>query len=253
MVAHYGPKKQNLARFIRALQKKVKEGLGRKYSRVFKPYRVEQVHATLVGMEGGPGGINRNFNNALEQRKRMDFEGLLRFIQNTNIFPMRIQFGRIFPFRDYGFKTSNEHPADWTFRFREAQVIVIGWPAKRGSSLQDPLCQDLELFRRAVQSFGIRHKFHEKPGDYDNDFYMVLGTIDRARITKGAMSQYAERTADLEQKVRRELMVNPPLRIKVGMEDISVVKYEDSKLPVRGTTAYPIINLSASQIQSLFG
>ena len=48
LVSHYGPKPPTLARLIIELQQLLAQQLGTS----FVPYALEQVHATVVGLEG---------------------------------------------------------------------------------------------------------------------------------------------------------------------------------------------------------
>ena len=50
----------------------------------------------------------------------------------------------------------------------------MGWPNEDGS-----YPNSLDLLRRTFREYGISHKWHRTDDEIDNDFFFVLGTIDR--------------------------------------------------------------------------
>src|ERR1700730_3315003 len=91
LVSHYGRKEPRLADLIRRTQDVLSENL----KSSFRPYQMDQVHGTIVGLEGHhvSGGIrNRNWAELGEQR-RVDYAKLLNFLRGHDFPTLDIQLG----------------------------------------------------------------------------------------------------------------------------------------------------------------
>src|SRR3974377_1280361 len=80
LVSHYGPKLAPFAEKIRLLQSLIAEQLGAR----FEPYTAEQVHGTIIGLEGARVGTrirNENFRRFRGEERFINFQGLLDFLR----------------------------------------------------------------------------------------------------------------------------------------------------------------------------
>lgn len=61
----------------------------------FRPYRLEQIHATLIGLEhiDGQPGWNRSYDRLRGEKRRMDIIGYTKAVAHHPDLPLRIRFG----------------------------------------------------------------------------------------------------------------------------------------------------------------
>ncbi len=86
LVAHYGRKPAGLAAFLRYLQNNLATSLGR----AFQPYDIEQVHATIVGLEGcRADGAIRGRRSGLS----IDLSGIVGFLRGDAFAPIQVRVG----------------------------------------------------------------------------------------------------------------------------------------------------------------
>ena len=215
-VSHYGPKPAPFAKKIRLLQSIIAEWLGDG----FKPYDVEQVHGTIIGLEGArfsTGIRNENFWRFRSEERYIDFEQLLDFLRTWRESYWDVHVGGYDLARDHGFTSAGHPPFLRSFSVRGEIAVAMGWPHCSGSYVPS-----LDEFRRAIQQFGALHKWHQRESDVDNDFFFVLGRV--AKNTKSARR-------DAVQQIIREHLVSVPLRLPVTRARLSFVAYLDPQLP----------------------
>ena len=217
LASHYGAKPAGLAGLVRACQDLLVETL----ESGFRPYRVEQVHATIVGLEGcraGEGILNRN-SVALGAPAYMDLDGLLTFLRNdTPRFDVRL--GGFRSSVNYSFTSRGEHAYVRSFSVQGVTAVAMGWPIDNNGF---PGVLD-DLRWRVWREFGVRHKWHTHDQAYDNDFYFVLGRIgghvDPAQLTHAT------------QEVRAFLSAGEGLVVSVDRDALQIVSYLDDALPL---------------------
>jgi hypothetical protein len=189
------------------------------------------VHGTLVGLEGrqtGTGIQNTNLINASGESSAMDLEGIFHFLLNTPLLPLHIRIGGFVHSRVYPFTSRNLHPYARSFYLCDQIAVVIGWPAEAETY---PMV--LDKLRRLCKNYHVLHRYHEKPGDIDNDFFFVLGHIERNLMTE-------EQAESVQRCVRELLSSREPLNIEIGQEQLSVVAYSGRQLPTSSSIAYPL-------------
>ena len=109
LVAFYGQKPPALVRLIRTLQAELYTQLGK----AFTAYRIEQVHGTIIGLEGirtNAGITNTNFRSAIGESRVINFQGLFRFLLNTPLLPMNVRIGGFLQDSDSQFTSRGQHP-----------------------------------------------------------------------------------------------------------------------------------------------
>ncbi len=216
LVSHYGPKPAPFAERILLFQSMLTAQLGDD----FAPYALEQVHATIIGLEGtrrGPRIHNENFRRFRDQEQCIDFEGLLRFLRARSAPDWAVRLGGFDPVRDHGFTSGGEHPFTRSFALRGEIAVAMGWPYHSGAFV--PALHEL---RRACQTLGALHKWHQRETDVDNDFFFVLGRVS---------PQTAPAQRDGAQQLIRAHLAAAPLLLPVSHDTFSFVAYLEAQLP----------------------
>jgi hypothetical protein len=225
LVAFYGPKPDPFVQLVDTLQTTLHSKLGT----AFSAYMRQQVHATIVGLEGWRAGVevfNSNRAPASSKHSAMDLRGLFDFMQQMP--PLKIRIGGFDALGIYPFTSRGLHPYIRSFAFRDAQAVIMGWPVAAASF---PLT--LDLMRRECRRYNVFHKHHRLKDDIDNDFYLVLGQVDRNAVS--------EEKVEYVQKILRQLLADrTPLDLLMRPEDLSVVAYSDTQLPIAGSVRYSL-------------
>jgi hypothetical protein len=227
LVAFYGPKPESLAELVRTLQTALCSHLGA----AFSAYSIEQVHGTVVGLEGRRAGadvLNANLSQARGWPCSMDIAGFIRCLGTTPRLPLRIRVGGFKQTEGYPFTSRGLHPYVRSFALRGPIAVAMGWPIKG-----DLYPLSLDELRRECTEYGILHKYHEKMTDIDNDFFFVLGRVDRDSVPR-------EKADSAEHALREMLSKHKPLDIGIGIPELSVVAYVDTQLPIASSAKYPI-------------
>ena len=242
IVAFYGEKPAALTRLIGLCHDKVKDALGEQFS----PYGIEQIHATVIGIERVPGSALRNLNFQ-RYRKRsveMDVLGFLKYLMKGSRIPFSAQVGG-FTNRDYPFTSRSQRPYSRAFSIQGDKVVVIGWPGMErtpGLAKADELHESrlhsnvLNEIRLAAQAYGILHAYHQHPSDVDNDLYFRIGLLDSPQLLESTRHQVE---ADMRQFLGRER----PVITQVGLSDLYLASYENDSLPQVSTKVWPIAGL----------
>lgn len=241
LVSHYGPKESLLTDLINCTQDVLAENL----KAAFRPYLMDQVHGTLVGLEGyrvSERIRNANWAEAGEERY-LDYAKLLAFLRTDAFAPIDIQLGGYRHHLDYGFKSRGEHPYLRSFSIQGPQAVAMGWPTTEG---RFPSTLD-ELRWRFGSDFGARHKWHVKDTDCDNDFFFVLGRVRRETLTEVALQSATER-------VRAFLAGLRLAPIRIDRTTLRIVAYLDPQLPPETSCAYDIFDnaLAPDQLITLY-
>ena len=228
LVSHYGEKSDRLALYLFRLQ----EILSKSLSIAFTPYAAEQIHATIIGLEAlnsecrvGDAAVE----NPLQQRRRASPADILSFLRSTDLPSTEVQIGGYSLSRDYGFLSQGQHPCVRSSSIQHDLVVALGWPVSGENELDD--------FRRSFNQFNISHKWHRSDDDIDNDFYFVLGKINRQAVSDGLI-------VEVEQKVIKFMTDAEPLVLNVNAKTLSIVFYKNRELPPDSTVARAITDYS---------
>ena len=233
LVAFYGDKPPELDDFVGEIQDLVTAHLGDR----FTPYPREQVHATIVGLEGVRRGdeiVNANFMEMRREARVIDFTRLLSILRAS--LPIEVQLGGYRQERPFPFESQGLHPYLRSFSIRGRIAVAIGWPTSAGS-----YPQRLDSLRWALNDAGVLHKYHRDPGDVDNDLFLVLGRVADPGESERALTHSV---------VREHLAQRAPLSLTVSEEHVSLVAYEDPQLPF-GSCERIGITAAAADVRSL--
>ena len=216
LVSHYGPKPAAFEKKIRLLQSMLAEQLGNG----FKPYAVEQVHGTIIGLEGARVGTqirNENFRRLRGTERVIDIRGLLRFLRTWAEPDWNVRLGGFDPTRDHGFISAGQHPFARSFSVRDEIAVAMGWPHCSGVFVPS-----LDKLRREFQQFGALHKWHQRESDVDNDFFFVLGRLQ---------PDVEPTRRDAAQESLRRHLASAPLLLPMSRHTFCFVAYHDPQLP----------------------
>jgi len=242
LVALYGQKGPEFATFLAQCQTAVADTLGS----AFTAYDIDQVHATIVGLERQSGSRqdNNNFAKLRNRSVAMELEGFLAYVRGCGPFPLEVQLGG-FSARDYPFTSRQQRPYERSFSIQGDKVVVVGWPI-RGEPLLIPpptpeaLIQEshnypstLDQLRHAVQRFGILHGYHRELTDVDNDLFFRIGLIDPKSVPPDSIRS-------VEQRVRKQLSEKRPLILEVTLEQVLLAAYVEPTLPVSSTQTWSV-------------
>jgi hypothetical protein len=246
LIAFYQSKPKALIDFIENCQEIVSDLL----SDNFAPYDYRQVHATIIGLErdeSSPNLVNRNLARVMVSPKAMDLHGFLMFLRKQAPFPFTIRIGGFQP-HDHPFESRHKTPYERTFSVQGDKLVAMGWPVSNliHTERLQPVSlypNTLDRIRRAAERFHIRHAYHHKLSDVDNDFFFRIGLVnqpDKISVDQKVL---------LENRVREYARTQSPLFVEVCLQDLSIAVYEDEKLPLDTTQIFP---LTDSQVNGDF-
>ncbi|MGR9087195.1 MAG: hypothetical protein ACU841_08985 [Gammaproteobacteria bacterium] len=241
LVSHYGGKTGILRDLIRSCQDKLSELL----LSSFHPYELEQVHGTVIGLEGWRVDdqiMNQSYQRYRNEKRFMSPQRLLELLRSGELPSFDIRVGGYRPHQDYGFLSQNKHPFLRSFSIQNQIAVAMGWPCN-GNRCSEALNE----LRYRFNELNVLHRWHRSPGAIDNDFYFVLGRIDR-RFLSDARIQRAEEAMRLFLSERSEMYV--PIDPSV----LSIVGYLDTQLPLQTSCSFQVFdsNLDAQKLLGLY-
>jgi hypothetical protein len=232
IVAYYGdltPKPTHLNTFIREVQDILAQQIPRAFTPAYR-YSAKQVHATIIGLEGrriGDQVFSDNYHSLRQEQKLIDLKGLFTWLETTSQLRMQIKIGGFAHARPYPFMSRGLHPYLRSFALRGQIAVAMGWPVMGNHY---PL--SLESLRHCCMDHNALHKYHAQPQDVDNDFFFVLGRVKRERLTQAEID-------DAENLVRIH-MANNSVPVTLGPDNVSVVGYTDTSLPLAETCQFTL-------------
>jgi hypothetical protein len=219
LTAFYGEKPKPFEEFLVWCQDLV----GAQAGDGFIPYEIEQVHATIVGLESRwlrGRQVNENLFR-LGQVRPMDLPGMAHFLESTARLPMQVRIGGFHREKSYDFESFGKHPYERTFEIQQNDTVVaMGWPFE-GSSITNALYE----LRRELLQFNVLHKYHMTAGCEDNDLFFVIGRMD------SRMPPHWDRVR-VSDHIRSQVAGMKPMLFDVERANLSFVRYHDRRLPL---------------------
>jgi hypothetical protein len=225
LVAFYGSKPDPLMQLVDPLQTALYAELGP----AFSAYAMEQVHATILGLEGwrvGAEAFNAHIIQVCAGSAAMDLRGLLHFMQAVP--PFHIRIGGFTYAGRYPFTSRGTHPYRRSFAINDSSAVMVGWPVA-GESYP----MTLDTLRRDCRQYNVLHKYYQKQGDIDNDLFLVLGRVEHNLVSD-------EKAEFVQGRLRQLLADRKPLDLAVLADDFSVVAYTDPQLPIASSVRYSL-------------
>ncbi|MEP7023171.1 MAG: hypothetical protein ABJB47_05040 [Actinomycetota bacterium] len=218
-VALYGTKTGAFRQLLETVQSMLSERLGGK----FRPYTLEQVHGTVIRLDGvadaETGGIvNQHYLDVTSTRRAMDHGRVLDILAARLTPPLPIRIGGFRPGAPAAFSSRGQHPHERSFSVQRDAFVLMGWPA---ATVADGLAsQPLDDLRRSMNEANVLHWHHEGPADIDNDFHLVVGHHQEIP---------PDETAEAAAAVRGYL-AGHPVQVDVGEHDLVVIASESLTL-----------------------
>ena len=214
-VAWYGPKTGPLRGLLAGVQALIAEHLGDD----FLPYSPEQVHATLIALNGvrADGAVvNEYFLTQAGVRREMDLPRVMDILARRFATPLRVRIGGFLPHQEIPFTSRGQHLAERTFSVQDQAFVLMGWPAESLAEAGRPL----DELRREMNAAGVLHRYHVRAADVDNDLHLVVGHH------RGAP---ADALARATAAVRDQLAADP-VDLAIGLTDIKIVAADSHTL-----------------------
>jgi hypothetical protein len=214
-VAFYGPKTGRLRELLTGVQALIAEHLGGD----FRPYALDQVHATLIALNGVRAGgtiVNEYLLEHAGERREMDLPRVMDILARRFATPLRVRIGGFRPGQAIPFTSRGQHVAERSFSVQGEAFVLVGWPAESLAGAGRPL-DDL---RREMNAAGVLHRYHARPGDVDNDLHLVVGHQDGAPA-----AALARATAAVRDKLAAD-----PADLAIALSDVTIVAADSHTL-----------------------
>lgn len=214
-VAFYGPKTGRLRALLTGVQALIAEHVGND----FRPYTLDQVHATLIALNGVRAGgtiVNEYLLEHAGERREMDLPRVMDILARRFATPLRVRIGGFRPGQAVPFTSRGQHVAERSFSVQGEAFVLVGWPAESLAGAGRPL-DDL---RREMNAAGVLHRYHARPGDVDNDLHLVVG--HQAGAPAAAL---ARATAAVRDKLAAD-----PADLAIALSDVTIVAADSHTL-----------------------
>ena len=214
-VAFYGPKTGRLHELLTGVQAQIAEHVGRD----FRPYTLDQVHATLIALNGVRAGgtiVNEYLLEHAGERREMDLPRVMDILARRFATPLRVRIGGFRPGQAVPFTSRGQHVAERSFSVQGEAFVLVGWPADSLTGAGRPV----DELRREMNAAGVLHRYHAKPDDVDNDLYLVVG--HQAGAPAAAL---ARATAAVRDKLAAD-----PADLAIALSDVTIVAADSHTL-----------------------
>jgi hypothetical protein len=214
-VAFYGPKTGRLRELLTGVQALIAEHVGGD----FRPYTLDQVHATLIALNGVRAGgaiVNEYLLEHAGERREMDLPRVMDILARRFTTPLRVRIGGFRPGQAVPFTSRGQHLAERSFSLQGEAFVLVGWPADSLAGLGQPL----DELRREMNAAGVLHRYHARLGDVDNDLHLVVG--HQAGASAGAL---ARATAAV-----RDKLADDPADLAIALSDVTIVAADSHTL-----------------------
>ena len=161
-VAFYGPKTGRLRELLTGVQALIAGHLGGD----FRPYTLDQVHATLIALNGVRAGgtiVNEYLLEHAGERREMDLPRVMDILARRFATPLRVRIGGFRPEQAVPFTSRGQHLAERTFSVQGEAFVLVGWPADSLAGAGMPV----DELRRDMNAAGVLHRYHARAGDVD--------------------------------------------------------------------------------------
>jgi len=214
-VAFYGPKTGRLRELLTGVQALIAEHVGGD----FRPYAPDQVHATLIALNGVRAGgtiVNEYLLEHAGERREMDLPRVMDILARRFATPLRVRIGGFRPGQEIPFTSRGQHLAERSFSVQGEAFVLVGWPADSLAGVGRPV----DELRREMNAAGVLHRYHVRPADVDNDLHLVVG--HQADAPAGPL---ARATAAVRDKLAAD-----PADLAIALSDVTIVAADSHTL-----------------------
>jgi hypothetical protein len=185
----------------------------------FRPYTLDQVHATLIALNGVRAGgtiVNEYLLEHAGERREMDLPRVMDILARRFATPLRVRIGGFRPGQAVPFTSRGQHLAERSFSVQGEAFVLVGWPADSLAGAGRPV----DELRREMNAAGVLHRYHARPGDVDNDLHLVVGHHDGAPAAALAWATAAV----------RDKLAADPADLTIGLSDVKIVAADSHTL-----------------------
>lgn len=214
-VAWYGRKAGPLRDLLAGIQGLIAEHVGA----AFLPYTLEQVHATLISLNGVRAGctvVNEYLLEHAGARREMDLPLVMDILARRFAVPLPVRFGGLRPGQPAPFTSRGQHPAERMFSVQGAAFVLVGWPAAALAGAGRPV----DELRREMITAGVLHKYHASAADVDDDLHLVVG--HQAGAPPAALARAVAAV--------RDRLADGPAGLAVSLADVTIVAADSHTL-----------------------
>ena len=169
LVSYYGDKPPMIAKFISGAINELSRLLGNG----FAPYSLQQVHGTIIGLEGRRVDnqiINTNYAKIRNELRSQNLKAVFQILNKKSPLPFDVTIGGYIDGGPYSFTSRDAIPYMRSFSVQGPNAVAMGWPYNNGK-----YSKSMDKLRRAFNSANILHKYHDSPAAEDNDFFFRTG------------------------------------------------------------------------------
>ena len=217
-VAFYGPKTGRLRELLTGVQALIAEHVGGD----FRPYTLDQVHATLIALNGVRAGgtiVNEYLLEYAGERREMELPRVMDILARRFATPLRVRIGGFRPGQAVPFTSRGQHLAERSFSVQGEAFVLVGWPADSLAEVEGS-GRPVDELRREMNAAGVLHRYHTKPADVDNDLHLVVGHQVRAPA-----AALARATAAVRDKLAAD-----PADLAIALSDVTIVAADSHTL-----------------------
>jgi len=230
-VALYGPKSGPVRELLAGVQAMIADHIGDR----FRPYSLDQVHATLIALNAGPDPrtgtiVNEYFLTHQDRAVEMDLPRAMATLAARFVPPLPVRIGGHQRHRPTPFTSRGQHLFDRTFSVQDNAFVLVGWPVVSltgtagGTAGGAGQARPVDELRRELNGAGLLHRYHVHDTDIDNDLHLVVG--HQADAGAGAGAGAVERAVDA---VRSKLAAEP-VDFAIGLDDVKIVAADSHTL-----------------------
>jgi hypothetical protein len=217
-VAFYGPKTGRLRELLTGVQALIAEHVGGD----FRPYAPDQVHATLIALNGVRAGgtiVNEYLLEHAGERREMDLPRVMDILALRFATPLRVRIGGFRPGQEIPFTSRGQHLAERSFSVQGEAFVLVGWPADSLAGVKGA-GRPVDELRREMNAAGVLHRYHARPADVDNDLHLVVGHHDGAPAAALARAAAAV----------RDKLAADPADLAIALSDVTIVAADSHTL-----------------------
>jgi hypothetical protein len=216
-LAQYGPKSGPVRDFLAGVQATIAAHVGDR----FRPYSLDQVHGTLIALDGVPDPatgtlVNEYYRTRTGGGREMDLRRAMDILAAHLAQPLHVRLGGYQPDQEFGFTSRGQHLHDRSFSVQDNAFVLVGWPVV---SLAGP-DRPLDELRRDMHAAHVLHRYHVRATDVDNDLHLVLG--HHADAPAGSLAR-------AEAAVRGQLAA-AGIDIAISLGDVKIVAADSRTL-----------------------
>lgn len=216
-VAFYGPKSGLLRDLLIRVQGLIAEHAGRD----FRPYSLDQVHATLIALNGvrdpRTGAlVNEYFLTYRGASVRMDLGRATAILAGRFAAPLQVRLGGFGPDQAIPFTSRGQHLYERSFSVQDNAFVLVGWPVVSLAGAGRPV----DDMRREMAAAGVLHRYHADATDVDDDLHLVVGHHAGAPAAALVRAEAAV----------RDFLAAGPVDLAIGLADIKVVAADSRTL-----------------------